>query len=232
MKVLSIIGEKKMREEVAPKIIRSLEEDGYTVGFIKKTDNISSNSQTKRAVIWGEKQSLFYHEEKSNLLDLLELFNEDYVIVDNDEISNIPKLLMYQEPDLDNTADINELGNMHNLKRREDVFFIAEKETDFDDIMDAVHEKVFKILPDFDPDCCDECGMSCRELNNEIIKGKATREDCTIGTEDVELYIGDEKLKIVPFVKNILRNSVDGIAKELDGYKEKATLDLIVRKKK
>lgn len=230
MKVFSIIGNKKMREEIAPKIISALEESGNTVGFIKRTENISSNSQTKRAVIWGEHQSLFYHEASSSLLDLLKLFDEDYVVIDNDEKSNIPKLLMYEEVNLDNTSDVEELGAMNNLKRRNDVFFIAEKDTELTQIVESIKSKVFEILPDFDPDCCDDCGKSCRDLNNSIIKGEASRDDCTIGKEEVELLIGDDSLKMVPFVKSILKNTVDAVAKELDGYKEDTDIEVRIRK--
>lgn len=230
MKVFSIVGSKKLREDIAPKIIKELESQGHTVGYIKKTDHISSNSITKKAIIWGEHQSLYYHEGEQTLHDLLIQFDEDYVIIDNDEKSNIPKLLMFEEVNIENTTDVADLGAMNNLKRREDIFFTAEADTEFSEIIEAVKEKVFEVLPDFEPDCCDLCGKSCRELNEAIIKGEALREDCKIDDEPIELRVGDEKLTMVPFVKNILRNSVEAVASELDGYKE--DLDLEVRIKK
>lgn len=231
MKVFSIIGNKKLREEVAPKIIKYLEDEGKTVGFIKRTEQISSNSQTKRAVIWGEKQSLFYHEGKSDLLDLLKLFDEEYVIVDNDEKSNVPKLLMYEETNLEDTQDVNDIGAMNNLKRRDDLFFTADKDTPLPEIIAAVKGKVFEVLPDMDPDCCDLCGKTCRELTKAILRDEALREDCTIDKDPVELMVGEEKLSMVPFVKNILKNSVEGVARELDGYRDNQELNVKIRKR-
>lgn len=230
MKVFSIIGSKKLRETIVPKIVKELENQGHTVGYIKTTDHISSNSITKKAIIWGERQSLFYHEGAQTLQDLLKVFDEDYVVVDGDEKSNIPKLLMFEEVNIENTTDVTELGLMNNLKRREDLFFTAEGNTEFTDIMNAIKEKVFEVLPDFDPDCCDLCGKTCRELNEAIIKGEALRTDCKIDSDSVELLVGEDKLKMVPFVKNILKNSVEGVAKELDGYKDDENLEVIIRK--
>ena len=185
-----------MREEVAPKIIKALEEEGHTVGFIKKTENISSNSHTKKAVIWGENQSLFYHEEKQTLLDLLELFDEEYVIVDNDEKSNVQKLLMYEEDDLENTGNIDELGSMNILKRRDDLLFTADKDTDFDDIMKAIKEKVVDLQP----------------------------------LEEVELFVGGNSLRMDRVVKNILKNNVVSVAKEVDGYVDDADIEVRLNK--
>ncbi len=229
MKVFSIIGDKKMREDIAPKIIKALEDDGKTVGFIKRTENISSNSQTKKAVIWGEHQSLFYHENKSSLLDLLKLFDEEYVVVDNDEKSNIPKLLMYEEVNLENTADVNELGNMHNMKRREDVFFTAEKDTGFDDIMKEILDLEYDIDPDIASDSMGDGEISGIDLIENILDGTALKEE-SLEKEDVELIIDDTALKMEPFVKAILKNSVEAVAKELDGYKEDTDLKVLVRK--
>lgn len=229
MKVFSIIGDKKMREDIAPKIIKALEDEGRTVGFIKRTENISSNSQTKKAVIWGERQSLFYHENKSTLLDLLKLFDEEYVVVDNDENSNVPKLLMYEEVDLDNTADVNELGNMHNLKRREDVFFTADKETDFDEIMKAVLDLEYDAYPDVDLDPVEDDSISGIGMIDNILDGTALKEE-SMEKEDVELLIDDTALKMEPIVKAILKNSVEAVAKEVDGYKEDAEVTVVVRK--
>ena len=229
MKVFSIIGNKKLREHVARKIIRELENNGYTVGYIKKADQISSNSMTKKAVVWGERQSLYYHEGQQSLLDVLKLFDEDYVIVDNDEDSNVPKLLMYEAVALAGNT-VSDITRMEESKKRDDLFFTGYKDTRMSDIMTAVKEKVFEVLPDFAPEVCDECGLSCREMNEAILKGVAKRSDCRIDKDPVELSVGQDKMTMVPFVKNILKNSVEAVARELDGYKEDEEINVKIRK--
>ena len=229
MKVFGIIGNKKLREEIAPQLIKGLEDEGHTVGYIKRTDQISSNSVTKRAIVWGEQQSLFYYEGHQTVLDLLKLFDEDYVIVDNDEVSNIPKLLMYEEVALAGNT-VHDITSMEESKKRNDLFFTGYQDTKISDIIEAVKEKVFDVLPDFDPDCCNKCGLSCRELNEAILKGIAKREDCQIDKDPVELNVGTDKLTMVPFVKNILKNSVEAVAKELDGYREDEDLHVKIKK--
>lgn len=230
MKVFSIIGNKKLREEIAPKIIQSLEDEGKTVGFIKRTDQISSNSQTKRAVIWGETQSLFYQEGRSTLHDLLKLFDEEYIIIDNDENSNVPKLLMFEETNIEDTQDVNDIGAMNNLKRREDLFFTADKDTALPDIISAIKGKVFEVLPDLESDSCDICGKSCRDLTISILKDEALREDCTVDREPVELIVGEEKLDLEPALKNILQHNVESVAQEIAGYRDSQDISLKIRK--
>jgi hypothetical protein len=238
MKVFSIIGKQKLRENIAPQIIGALEDEGYSVGFIKKTDNISSNSRTKRAIIWGEHQYLFYHEHKSSLEDLLSLFDEDYVIVDNDEMSEVPKLLMYEEANLENTGNVDELGLMNKLKRREDLFFTADMDTDFEEIKQAILDNIEEYnltTAEEEPEAFEESMIETEPMISTNVKSLLMDDDTksyTIGEveETIILQVGDEDVEMEAFAKAVLKNSVEGIAKELDGYDEESDIRVHIKK--
>ena len=56
--------------------------------------------------------------------------------------------------------------------------------------------------------------------------------ECNSGTRtlkgDVRLVIDGNEIEMVPFVRNILRNTVTGVVCELDGYHENARIELIL----
>lgn len=97
--------------------------------------------------------------------------------------------------------------------------------TNISELVDLIELKVYERLPSFPPECCDACGLSCSELGQAILEGKKRREDC-VAERNIELYIDGMQIKMVPFVQQILKNAVLGVAKELDGYKEGASIEI------
>lgn len=47
----------------------------------------------------------------------------------------------------------------------------------------------------------------------------------------ITLSLNGEPIRMVPFVQNVLRNAVLGVAKELEGYQEGATIDVHIEEK-
>ena len=95
-------------------------------------------------------------------------------------------------------------------------------------LTDLIEEKVYELLPDFAPECCGACGHSCRDLGAKILRGEAKRSDCAADRE-VELFIGGKRIAMVPFVQNVLRGTLLGVARELEGYAEGAEIEVRFR---
>ena len=66
----------------------------------------------------------------------------------------------------------------------------------------------------------------------KILKEEAKREECVISNSNISLYIDDKKIDMVPFVQNILYNSVIGVVKELDGYRKNGRIEIKVHENK
>ena len=96
---------------------------------------------------------------------------------------------------------------------------------DPDALTALVLQKVYDILPDFDPDCCTACGHTCRTLGTEILNGRASRDDC-VADRGVTLKIDGRRVNMVPFVQRILTNAMLGVVSELEGYREGAKVEV------
>lgn len=223
------------------KIIEELRSRDYTVGSIKdihfeqfaidtpgtNTDrHKKAGSQLVTARGLYETDVLF--PRKLDLYEIVKFYDHDYLVVEGYSNSNTPKILT--------ASNIDDLES----KIDETVFLISGKIADkidsykgipaisaLDDaslLVDLIIEKTFALLPDFDKDCCGKCGFSCRELCIKIVKGEKERSDCILDKQKVRLSINGSEIKMVPFVQNILRNTVIGVAKELKGYENNSKI--------
>ena len=84
-------------------------------------------------------------------------------------------------------------------------------------LVDLIELKVYDRLPDFPPECCTACGMTCEEFASAVLHGKKRRNEC-VADRGIELLINGQQINMVPFVQNILRNAAIGVISELDGY--------------
>jgi len=97
--------------------------------------------------------------------------------------------------------------------------------TDIRKLVDLIELKVYDVLPQFPPQCCDACGMSCETLGAAILQGKKRRADC-VADRGIELICGGRKIKMVPFVQALLKNAILGVASELDGYEKGQSIEI------
>jgi molybdopterin-guanine dinucleotide biosynthesis adapter protein len=88
-------------------------------------------------------------------------------------------------------------------------------------LVDLVLDRGFTALPQVDPECCSHCGMSCHEFVGAVLRGERQRSECVaenLGT--VRVWIDDQEMKLVPFVQNIMHDSIEALLKNLKGYKK------------
>ena len=64
----------------------------------------------------------------------------------------------------------------------------------------------------------------------DILKGNATRKDCKVTQESVEVYIDNKPMPLIPFVKDIVESVVKGVLSPLKGYKD-GDITIKVRKR-
>ncbi len=242
MKVFNVMGYTKTgKTTTIEKVIQELRSRNYTVGSIKdihfeefaidtpgtNTDrHKKAGSQLVTARGLCETDILF--PRQLDLYEIVKFYHHDFLVIEGYSESNTPKIL---------TA-----SNMEDLESKidETVFLISGKIADkidsykgipaisaLDDvssIVDLIIEKTFKLLPDFDKDCCGECGLSCRDLCIKIVKGEKKRSECILDKQKITLSINGAQIKMVPFVQNILENTVVGVVKELHGYENNSEI--------
>ncbi|MCF7913331.1 MAG: molybdopterin-guanine dinucleotide biosynthesis protein MobB [Candidatus Cloacimonetes bacterium] len=87
-------------------------------------------------------------------------------------------------------------------------------------LVDLVLARGFAVLPQVDPECCSHCGMSCHEFVGAVLRGERQRAECVAeNLGKVRVWQDEQEMKLVPFVQNILHDSIEALLKNLKGYK-------------
>lgn len=226
-------------------IIRGLRERGYTVGSVKEIHSPDfaldpnpgedtgrhrqSGSQLVTARAFYETDVLY--PVKLPIGEILKHYDHDYVVLEGVTDCNCPRILTaHNEEEVKERIDervVAVSGVLANTGRQKILGFpVFHALQDPTGLVDFVEKHAFEPLPDFDSDCCALCGYSCRELTGRIARGEARREDCVLDAQTTELLIDGVAIPMVPFVQRLLKNAVLGVAKELDGYKEHAQIEV------
>lgn len=247
MKVLSVVGVTKSgKTTTVENIIIELKKRGYSVGSVKEIHYESFAMDTKGTNTYrhkkagaqlvtarGLEETDILYQRKLSMDEILKHYDYDYVILEGVEDINAPIIVTaYNEDDIERKADYRTLlvsGKIADKIKQYDKYKVMHCIDDIVDIVDLIEKAVPPMLPDFDEKCCNECGYCCRGLLENIIKGTAAYDACTINRKCVKLEINGMDIKMVPFVQNILENSVLAIIKELDGYEKTKDIKITIR---
>lgn len=244
MKAFAVVGYTKSgKTTTIEEIIKELKRRNYSVGSVKDIhfeqfaiDTEGTNTDRHKKAGSSLVTARGFHEtdilfqEKLDIPTIASFYDYDYLILEGVREANVPMIL---------TADcINDLEERYD----ERAFLVSGKIADSIDefkglkaisglsdiksVVDIIEDQVFPMLPDYDPKCCSLCGYDCRTLCKRIVTGKSKFTDCKVKSDDVQLLINGERVTMVPFVKNILKNTLLGLVKELDGYNSQATIEI------
>jgi len=235
MKVLSVAGYHHSGKTTAVvSIIKELKKRKYKVVSIKdihnedfSVDKLGSNTwkhwQASKDVVIarGLEETYQIWHKKLDLNEILYHLKADFVIVEGMYEAALPRILCAKnERELDELVNdtVFAISGIYADKHSEyKDLNVYKSETDISKIVDLIEEKVFDVLPQADPKCCSECGLDCYLMVGKILKGERKRDDCIADRHEiVELFIDDKKIKIVPFVQRILRDSLSSLVRNLD----------------
>ncbi|WP_432402561.1 molybdopterin-guanine dinucleotide biosynthesis protein B [Wukongibacter sp. M2B1] len=246
MKIFSVYGYTGSgKTTTIENIIKELKKRRYTVGSVKEIhyedfaiDTIGSNTNRHRLAGAELVTARGYHEtdilfqEKLSIERILKFYDHDYVVLEGVTDYNLPKILTAKDvKEIDERIDNSvfaisgRIANEIDSYRGIPVISSVDKAIE---LVDLIEDKVFKKLPDFDSRCCSGCGHDCRTLGSKILKGEAKREDCILSENKIRLLIDDKEIDMVPFVQSILRNTIEAVVSELDGYKEGAKIQILI----
>lgn len=236
MKVLSVIGiSGSGKTSTVEQIIRGLVKRRYSVGSVKDIhfeafamDTPGTNTHRHReagaelVTARGLKETDILFPAKLPMEKILEFYNHDWVVLEGVREINAPKIVCgHDQQGIDKLLGQDTLaiaGVFSNSGCREykgvPVFNALTQQ---EELLALVEERVCDRLPDFTVQCCGLCGMSCRELLAEIIRGEKERRDCTL-LQAVELKIGGRDITMVPFVQEVLARTLTALVSTLEGY--------------
>ena len=247
MKALGVIGYHHTgKTTLVTALVGSLTRKGYKVATIKDIHNENYHADAEGTNTWkhlksgavmtyarGLKDSALLFPKPLQLKEIVPLITCDYLIIEGWKDAPVPKLLCAQ-----NTDELEELyddtviaisGKLadSDLNWQEPPILNAER--DLDKLTDLVTAKVFDLLPDSDPDCCSECGLTCYEMAEAILKGERSRSDCkTDSRRLINVCIDGKPLVLVPFVQKLLHDNLMAFLGNLKGvnHDSRITIEL------
>ncbi len=213
MKILTVAGTKNTgKTTLITMIIEEMVKRGYKVGTIKHThhdfdldgrDTWKHREAGAELVVGSGKSTFFMINEQLSLENILKnignIVKLDFIIIEGFKSSNYPKI---------STTNVKDDFTITNV----DVFKIRPE--DVISIVDLVEKRSYEIIPGAD---CGECGYKdCVEMSKAIIQGKTLEDACKMRKlKEVELYIGNKKIPLNPFVQDFIKKSVRGMISSL-----------------
>nr|WP_300093019.1 molybdopterin-guanine dinucleotide biosynthesis protein B [Sedimentibacter sp.] len=248
MKVFSVIGiSKSGKTTTIENIIKELVKRNYSVGTVKeihshnfKMDVDGTNTHKHRnagstlVTARGANETDVLFQRRLDLNEILDFYSHDYVILEGVRGTWAPTIVTAH--DIQGIEDrMSETtfafsgvisGDLSEYKGIPAINSVTEIEK----LVDLIEEKVFDRIPDMKDECCMKCGHTCKELSSLILKGEARREDCVLSEQNVILKINGKEITMVPFVQKILKNSVEAVAGELNGFSENGNIEVLVKR--
>lgn len=248
MKVFSVIGiSKSGKTTTIENIIKELRKRDYSVGSLKeihfekfKMDVEGTNTHrhmmagSQLVTARGHYETDILFQGRLSINQILNFYNHDFVILEGVRDTCAPKIVTAHDEEgildrFDQTTFAISGRISNDISEYRDIPVINSL-TDIEKLVDLIEEKVFERLSDMEDDYCKACGHTCEELSGLILKGQAERRDCLLNEEGISLKINGQEIKMVPFVQNILKNAVEGIAKELHGYSENGDIEVCIKR--
>ncbi len=238
MKAIAVNGiTKSGKTTVCETLISGLSRRGFSVGSVKEIHfeefkiDPDPNTNTNRHKTAGAQLVTARGLFETDVLfpsmlpidEILSFYHYDYIVMEGVSDCNCCRIITaHNEAEVEERMDgrvIAVSGVLANSGVREIAGQrVYNVQNEGDALVELVIEKAFEPLPDVDPECCSACGYNCRTLTERIVSGLSERGDCVLTNQDVELLVGNRSIHMVPFVQNILRNAVLGVARELEGY--------------
>jgi len=161
-------------------------------------------------------------------LDFYEMISHidaDWLIVEGMKELAMPRIICgATKDDLDKLNDptiFAASGKYADEHQQYDEFPVISALNEPERLIDLVLEKGFKVLPQVEPECCSHCGMTCHEFVGAVLKGERKRNECVAENFGrIRVWIDDQEMKLVPFVQNIMYDSVEALLKNLKGYRK------------
>ena len=246
MKVLSVCGVTKSgKTTTIEQVIRELSARGYRVGSVKEIHNETfaidpdpiSNTNRHRSAgaelvcARGLFETDLLFPKMLPMAKILSFYEGEFDWVVLEGVSDIPVptvVTAHHEEDLQ--AKFNEMtfcvsGRIASRMREYRGLPVLSALENIGELVDLIEQKVYDRLPDFPPECCTACGLTCAELGRAILSGHKKRPDC-VADRGIQLTVNRKPINMVPFVQTILKNAVLGVVKELDGYEPEGEIEI------
>lgn len=248
MKAISVIGyHHSGKTTTVVALVRALTARGYTVATIKdihsdkyRADTPGKNSALHveagsiQTVARGQFDTALIYPRTLSLSEILTHIQADFLVIEGMKDAAVPKIVCAKEvSELDELVDdacigISGIVISEGYSHPSIPVFKLPEATE--QLCDAVLQKSFVILPNADPQCCTRCGASCLQMARDIVQGRRSRSDCVLdGKSSISLTVDGKEVQIVPFVQDILKDSILAITKNLRDIPDNKEIEIRIK---
>ncbi|MCD8479719.1 MAG: molybdopterin-guanine dinucleotide biosynthesis protein B [Candidatus Cloacimonetes bacterium] len=234
MKALGVIGfHHSGKTTLVVSLVKALTARGLRVATIKDIHNeqYRVDTQGKNTALHiaagsvqtfarGLHDSAMIYPHPLSLKEIMPHLKADILIIEGMKDAAVPKIVCAK-----NSGDIDELlddsviaisGVISDELKQYQGLDAWSAEREIDELCQIVLSKSFKMLPQADPECCSRCGSTCYQMACDIVQGRRERSECVMDSGNgLILEAGGREIAIVPFVQDILRDTILGVLKNL-----------------
>jgi len=234
MKALAVIGYHHTgKTSVVTALVESLTAKGLRVATIKDihSEKYRADTQGKNSALHiaagsvqtfarGLFDSAMIYPKPLSLEEILPKMDADFLIVEGMKDAALPKIVCAaQIAELDELIDDSTIacaGVISDAVRSHSKLRIYNAQRDIEELSSLVLDKVFEVLPMADPECCSRCGSTCKQMAMDIVQGRRRRDECVMDSQhSITLEVGGRQIAIVPFVQDILKDTILAVLKNL-----------------
>ncbi|MDY6914735.1 MAG: molybdopterin-guanine dinucleotide biosynthesis protein B [Candidatus Cloacimonadota bacterium] len=236
MRVFSVTGYHHTgKTTVVTAILKELKKRNYSVASIKDIhydkftmEKENSNSwkhwKASGSVVFarGKKETYQIWHEHLSLNEMLRYLQADFVVIEGMKTAAVPHIICANNQD-ELTELVDETtfaisgkyanGNQNFISQP-----VIDANNEIEKLVDLIERKVFPVLPLAEPKCCGACGLDCYQMVGAILKGEKKRSDCVLDNcKNIVLKVNGREEKIVPFVQNVLKDTILALVRKLKG---------------
>jgi molybdopterin-guanine dinucleotide biosynthesis protein B len=234
MKAIAVIGYHHTgKTTTVLALVRALTARGYKVATIKdihsgkyRADSPGKNSALHveagsiQTVARGLYDTALIYPRTLPLNEIIAHLQADFLVIEGMKDAPVPKIVCAKEaaelPELIDDSCIGISGIIASEGFHHPELPGFKLPEDAEALCDTALNKCFELLPAADPDCCSRCGSSCLQMAKDIVQGRRKRSDCVLdGKSGISLTVDGKAVQIVPFVQDILKDSILAIVKNL-----------------
>ncbi len=233
---------------LATRIISILRGEGRRVASIKDIHNEDYRADQEGSNSWKHAQAGADQVFARGLRDaaliltpppdiprMLDLINADWLVIEGLKEAAVPRILCARDAAqadelLDDTVFALWGGISEDHETYKDLPVLSPEVADRQ-LLDLVRQNCFEVLAHSDPECCGACGKDCYQMAADIVQGRAKRSDCVLDSQNsITLSVGGRPVNIVPFVQNILRDSILGLVDNLKGIDPAKDIEIRIKR--
>lgn len=248
MKAFAIIGYHHTgKTTTVVNVVKELVSRGFTVATIKdihseqyhadkpgKNSALHIKAGSNLAVARGLYDTALIFPRTLQLWEITPHLQADYLVIEGMKDAPVPKIVCAQDNiQIEELADDTAIaisGIVAGTKYKHPFLPVIDGSSRSSELCDLIMAKCFTMLPAADPDCCNRCGSSCYQMAADILQGKRTREDCVLdGKPGISLKVGNKEITIVPFVQDILKDSIMAIINNLRDVNSNLKIEITIK---